>query len=234
MIFRKRVSRAGRRAADPRTVAVLRRSASVLLGYPGTEFYGLLPTVRAALEELPESAARTSLLGFCAHARTEPRLDLGAHYVHMFDMRRRRALHMTFYTDGDTRRRGHALARVKEIYAGCGWGLASGELPDHLAVLLEFTAIGDAGWGEALLLRFQPGLELLRAGLHEHRTPYAGVLDAVCATLPPPGREERAAARRLAELGPPAEDVGWEPYGTPVNLGMPGMGVPAAATGGRR
>ncbi|TDQ52975.1 nitrate reductase molybdenum cofactor assembly chaperone [Actinorugispora endophytica] len=234
MRLRRRASRAEDSGPDPRTRAVLRRAASLLIGYPDARFYEHLPIVRQALADLPESGPRDALLAFCAHAEAEPALDLGAHYVHTFDTRRRRALHMTYYTDGDTRRRGHALARVKEIYAGCGWELDPGELPDHLAVVLEFAAIGDAEWGEALLVRFQPGLELLRAGLHETGTPYADVLDAIGDTLPPPGKEEREAALRLAELGPPAEDVGLDAYGKPVDLGMPGVGAPAATAGGRR
>ncbi len=42
-------------------------------------------------------------------------------------------------------------------------------------------------------------------------SPYAHVVAAVLATLPPPGPRERAAALRLAAEGPPAEDVGLDP-----------------------
>ncbi|WP_017540847.1 MULTISPECIES: nitrate reductase molybdenum cofactor assembly chaperone [Nocardiopsis] len=212
-----------------RDAAVVRRAAALLLDYPDRGMLERLPAVRAAVEELPAGPAREGLAAFCAHASAAGELELGAHYVETFDMRRRRALHLTFYTDGDTRRRGHALARLKEIYAGCGWRPGPQELPDHLCVVLEFASRGDTEWGEALLRRFQPGLELLRAALHRHGTPYAGVLDAVAATLPPPAAAQRSQARRLAEQGPPAEDVGLEPYGaqrTPVDLGMPGVGAP--------
>ncbi|WP_017595806.1 nitrate reductase molybdenum cofactor assembly chaperone [Nocardiopsis potens] len=226
------------RQVRDRDTAVVRRAAALLLDYPDRAFFERLPGIRAAVLELPRGGPRTALDRFCSFAASTPELELAAHYVETFDMRRRRALHMTFYTDGDTRRRGHTLARLKEVYAGCGWRPGPQELPDHLSVLLEFAARGDSEWGRALLVRFQPGLELLRAGLHEHGTPYAEVVDAVAATLPPPAAAQRAEARRLAEQGPPAEDVGLEPYGAaggdgaagaagPVQLGMPAMGAPA-------
>ncbi|MBB6171853.1 nitrate reductase delta subunit [Nocardiopsis mwathae] len=202
--------------------AVLRQAASVLLGYPDSTLRERLPLVRRALAELPPSGAARALDGFCAHAEAAPDLELGAHYVRTFDLRRRRTLHMTFYTDGDTRRRGHALAHVKAVYTGCGWQPDPSELPDHLAVLLEFAARCDAEWGETLLLRFRPGLELLRTALHAHETPYAAVLDAVDATLPATAEAERAAARRLARTGPPTEAVGLSGYGAPTPLDLPG------------
>ncbi|WP_026922612.1 nitrate reductase molybdenum cofactor assembly chaperone [Glycomyces arizonensis] len=218
--------------ADQRAVA--RQAAAVLLCYPDAECRARFDLVRRAAAGLPASCG-APLTRFCEHASSTPELELGEHYVRTFDLKRRRALHMTYYTDGDTRRRGHALARIKEVYRGCGWLVDGAELPDHLAVLLEFAARGDREWGERLLATFRPGIELLRTALRESRTPYADVLDAVAATLPPPGDEALKRAIRLAETGPPSEDVGLEPYGavppsrdSAVALGMP------SRTGGPR
>ncbi|GAA1683991.1 hypothetical protein GCM10009830_34060 [Glycomyces endophyticus] len=196
---------------------VIRQAAAMLLCYPDRAFLDRLPLVRAAVAEQEPGEARESLTAFCAYALQRTELELGGEYVRTFDLKRRRALHLTYYTDGDTRRRGHALARIKEIYGACGWRLDAAELPDHLAVVLEFAARGDREQGERLLVRFQPGIELLRASLEG--SPYAAVLDAVAATLPPPDEARREAAR-LAAAGPPAEDVGLDPYGA-VRLGMP-------------
>lgn len=214
--------------------AVVRQAAAMLLCYPDRRALERLPLVRDAIDGLPAGPARTALAAFCDYAAATPELDQGDHYVRTFDLKRRRALHLTYYTDGDTRRRGHALARVKEIYGSCGWRLDAAELPDHLAVVLEFAARGDREQGERLLRSFQPGIELLRAALHECASPYAHVLDAVAATLPAPDEARREAAR-MATAGPPAEDVGLDPYGTEngtrnrgVQLGMPVM------TGDRR
>jgi nitrate reductase molybdenum cofactor assembly chaperone NarJ/NarW len=206
--------------------AVIRQAAAVLLCYPDRDFFERLPLVRAAVAETGPGEAREALTAFCAYAAGATELELGAAYVRTFDLKRRRALHLTYYTDGDTRRRGHALARIKEIYAACGWRLEPGELPDHLAVVLEFAARGDAVQGLRLLEAFQPAIELLRAALRECGSPHAAVLDAVAATLPP-SDEARREATRMAAAGPPAEDVGLDPFDGKVRLGMP------VATGAR-
>jgi nitrate reductase molybdenum cofactor assembly chaperone NarJ/NarW len=132
-------------------------------------------------------------------------------YVDTFDLRRRVTLHLTYYEHGDTRRRGAALLRLKRLYREAGLEFESGELPDHLAVMLAFAALAPEGFGEVLLAEHLPQIELLRAGLREAASPYAHVLDAVAASLPPLRREQRAVLERLTE-GAPDERVGVEPY----------------------
>ncbi len=212
---------AGREARRTHKRAVIHQSASVLLGYPDQDFFERLPLVARAVAELPKGPARTELLEFCEHAASTPELDLCAHYVDVFDLRRRRALHMTYYTDGDTRRRGHALAEIKRAYAECGWRVQARELPDHLAVMLEFTARGDAELGQELLVNHRAGLDLLFEALGEYGTPYVRVVEAIRHTLPAPRRADAERARRLAEEGPPAEDVGMEPYGARPRVPLP-------------
>ena len=202
---RRTIRRAHRRA-------VTHQAASMLLGYPEGVFFERLPLVVRAVAELPRGKVRSALLEFCEYVTSTPEPELCRHYVDVFDLRRRRSLHMTYYTDGDTRRRGHALTEVKRVYTEAGWTLDVEELPDHLAVILEFAARGDAEAGGKLLTHFRPAIALLGKALHAHGTPYARVVDAVCLTLPQERRGDREAVRSLAEQGPPAEEVGLEPY----------------------
>ncbi|MBR8744233.1 nitrate reductase molybdenum cofactor assembly chaperone [Nocardiopsis sp. MG754419] len=212
---------AGREARRTHVRAVTHQSASVLLGYPDQDFFERLPLVARAVAELPRGSVRSELLEFCEHASSTPELELSAHYVDVFDLRRRRALHMTYYTDGDTRRRGHALAEIKRVYAECGWCVQARELPDHLAVMLEFAARGDADAGHELLVDHRAGLDLLSEALRGHGTPYVRVVEAVRHTLPAPRRADHERVRRLASEGPPAEDVGMEPYGVRPRVPLP-------------
>ncbi|MFL1377887.1 nitrate reductase molybdenum cofactor assembly chaperone [Nocardiopsis protaetiae] len=223
---------AGRPARRAHRRAVTHQAASVLLGYPDQAFFERLPLVARAVAELPRGTVRESLQEFCDHASGTPELELCTHYVDVFDLRRRRSLHMTYYTDGDTRRRGHSLAEIKAVYREAGWEVLPGELPDHLAVLLEFAARGDGVRGGELLLRFRPGLDLLARALEEYGTPYARVVDAVRQTLPPQGAADRAAVDRLVVQGPPAEDVGLEPYGVRNPLPMADTAADAGADTG--
>ncbi|MBO0817696.1 MAG: hypothetical protein J2P30_21410, partial [Actinobacteria bacterium] len=49
--------------------------------------------------------------------------------------------------------------------------------------------------------------------------PYAAVLDAVCAQLPRLGRRDLLRVRAAQQQGPPAEEVGLEPFAPPDYLG---------------
>ena len=56
---------------------------------------------------------------------------------------------------------------------------------------------------------------LIRLSLADRGSPYAALLEAVCATLPGASPSDRAGAMLLAGP-PPAEAVGLEPYGRPL------------------
>jgi nitrate reductase molybdenum cofactor assembly chaperone NarJ/NarW len=178
---------------------------SYLLRYPEDG----LQAARDEVANLRPGKVRTALEQFLdglPDTRT-----LQSAYVDTFDLRRRVTLHLTYYEHGDTRRRGAALLRLKRLYREAGLEFESGELPDHLAVMLAFAALAPEGFGEVLLAEHLPQIELLRAGLREAASPYAHVLDAVAASLPPLRREQRAVLERLTE-GAPDERVGVEPY----------------------
>lgn len=132
-------------------------------------------------------------------------------YVETFDFDRRATLYLTFHSHGDRRQRGLELVRLKRRYADAGFPLGGNELPDFLPVLLEFAALAPED-GERLLNEQRVQVELIRARLHDLDSPYASLLDALVASLPRLKRGQVAAARRLAEDGPPSELVGLEPY----------------------
>ncbi|WP_043630715.1 nitrate reductase molybdenum cofactor assembly chaperone [Nonomuraea candida] len=180
------------------TPAVLWQAAAHLLAYPDERFWRRLPLI--------EEAAAPHFGAFLARAAALGPGELAAHYVETFDLQRRCCLYLTYYTDGDTRRRGESLAALKARYRAAGWELLEDELPDFLPVLLEFAALDPAG--VALLREHRAGLELLRAALAERGSPYADVVGAVCDGLPPATAADRDRAARLAAAGPPAESVG--------------------------
>jgi nitrate reductase delta subunit len=135
--------------------------------------------------------------------------------VATFDLNRRHALHLTYFTHGDTRKRGLALLRIKQTYRRFGYVLDDTELPDHLSVVLEFAATVDADGGTRLLQEHRAGLELLGLALAEAGSPYAAATAAVSATLPPLHGSVHEAVARLAAEGPPGEEVGLDPFVPP-------------------
>lgn len=205
-------------------LAVAWQCASLLLDYPDATLLARRDLLRAATGTLPEPVGRP-LARVIDHLGAAPPEALAAQYVATFDLRRRCCPYLTYYSYGDTRKRGMALLRLKHAYRAAGFRLDERELPDHLAVVLEFAAAAPEP-GHRLLVEHRIGVELLRLALHDAASPYAGVLDAVSATLPPvPGRDRDRIAR-LAADGPPAEEVGLVPFGPPEYLPDP--------TGGRR
>ncbi|HXM57682.1 MAG TPA: nitrate reductase molybdenum cofactor assembly chaperone [Candidatus Dormibacteraeota bacterium] len=193
---------------------------SVLLQYPDEALVEALPAIADAIAALP-SPWRRPLTRFHGHLAATPPVALRQAYVETFDLQRRASLYLTYFTHGDTRRRGMALLALKRRYAAAGLVLAAGELPDYLPLMLEFAALAPSGAGEPVLADHRAGLELLRLALRERGSPYADVLDAVCAGLPSPAREELETVRRLAVEGPPTEQVGLQPFAPPEV--MPGM-----------
>lgn len=222
------------KALATRDAAVAHRIAALLLEYPTPALVGLVPSLRAATAELPAALA-APLTRTLAHVAGAPLTELAAQYVETFDLRRRCSLYLTYYAYGDTRRRGVALVELKQAYRAAGLELADDELPDHLAVLLEFASAPDQAARESgvrLLLAHRAGLELLRLALADGGSPWAGAVEAVCATLPPLDGDERTAVARLAAEGPPGEEVGLDPTLMPAGgpAVVPGL-VPAGAPG---
>ena len=158
------------------------QAAAICLEYPDERLLSALPLLSSV--DLPP------LSRFLDHvARTDLR-DLERDYVETFDLRRRCCLYLTYYTYGDTRKRGMALLRFTAAYRAAGIELVPGELPDHLAVVCEVAARApDAGL--RLLREQRVGVELLREALASQRSPYVDVVDLIRSVLPD-------AARRFA------------------------------------
>ena len=195
--------------------AAVWQAAALVLSYPDERLLADLPVVCRMLDYASPAQA-ASLQRVLEHLTTTPLPEAQAEYVETFDTRRRHNLYLTYFAHGDTRKRGVALLRFKQTYLAAGFDLAADELPDHLCVVLEFAATVDHEQGRALMLDHRAGLELLRMSLAEAGSPWAGAVEAVCATLPALRGDERAAVRRLAAEGPPAEEVGLSPYGGPA------------------
>lgn len=191
---------------------------SLLLDYPDETLLARVPMLRRVVAALP--AAQRDPLDVALD--TLERSDLGAlqrEYVDTFDVTRRCSLHLTYFSHGDTRRRGVALVEFKQAYrkAGVEFDVDS-ELPDHLCVVLEFGAVHDWATAWHLLTAHRVGIEVLRAGLARRGSPWLPALEALRTTLPQLDGDDETALLRLVADGPPQEDVGLEPYAVDPRL----------------
>ncbi len=191
---------------------LLHQVAAWCLDHPTAELLERLPALRAAAGSLPRRQ-RDAVDPLLDHLSTTPLQTLQLEYVEVFDMTKKRALYLSYWTDGDTRRRGEVLAAFKARYRASGWLVDThGELTDYLPMVLEYAAIADPVDGPVLLQQYRASLELLKFALQDAGTPYAGILEAVCLTLPGASPADVAAVHRMAAAGPPQEDVGLDAY----------------------
>ena len=190
---------------------VVYQAASLCLSYPDDDVLAAAPVIAAALRESAPSAA-ASFSPLLTWWRETPTEQVRETYVDTFDMSKRHALYLSYWTDGDTRRRGMVLADLKQRYRDAGLELSgTTELPDFVPLVLEFARLRPDE-GAALMQEYRASLELIRIALAERGSPYADVVAAVCATLPGRSPADRQQAMALAAAGPPTESVGLEPY----------------------
>lgn len=211
---------------------------SLLLDYPDEQLLARLPLLRETAAGLPEEVG-APVGRFLDHAE-EAGLDaLQVAYVDTFDVTRKCALHLTYFLYGDTRNRGVALVRFKQLYRqhGVELGDVDAELPDYLPVVLEFgaTVAPEAAW--KLLNDHRVGLELLNRALERRGSPWLDVVDALRATLPELKGDDEQALLALIAQGPPQEMVGLDddalnaPYAQDPGLDEARFGTPYPPSG---
>ncbi len=171
-----------------------------------------MPDIRGAVADLPD-ATRGPLSAFMDWFAATDLMQVRREYVQTFDMKRKACPYLTYWTHGDTRNRGMAILHFKQAYLDAGFDAGDAELADHLAVVLEFAAIGDQLTGDALLAEHTAAIGLLQSALDSVDSPYALVLAAVTATLPQMTPEIAERMAQIATHGPPVEQVGLEPFG---------------------
>jgi len=241
MLWRR--NRRDRPSVNIRHVADTWQLVSLLLDYPDEQLIERSTMLSEVVADLPEAMAQP-LTRLLDHLASTPLGDLQRDYVETFDLTRRRALHLTYFTHGDTRKRGVALVQFKQAYRKYGVEIGEEELPDHLCVLLEFGALHDLDTAWKLLNDHRVGIELLHRALKRSDSPWGDAVRALRATLPILKGDDEQALAVLITQGPPTEEVGLDssPYSidprlnpkpAPVDLGST-IPVGASAEGMNR
>ena len=187
--------------------AVAHMAASVLLDYPEPQRRQHFAAVAAAVEALPTAVA-DDFRKFLEVASSLSQQELETHFTSIFDQKRKCCPYLSYYSTGDTRKRGMALVSFIEAYRAAGWEVEDGELPDYLPMVLEFSARSDSPIARELLASHRDGIEVLRSALENFGSPYVHVVSAVCRSLPLIDDETRERYLRLVNEGPPTELVG--------------------------
>lgn len=189
--------------------AVIYQVSSVLFRYPSEEIRQTIPELLELAHRIDNPAFVEAVEQIRDWYASAPLEKIAAEYVQEYDLSRRHALHLSYWTEGDTRRRGAALGRFKKMYRDSGMVTdLHGELPDYLPLVLEFAALIDRKSGRAALQAYRPSLELLRLALRDDKLAFHGLVECICATLPGESPEDVQHIQKLAGFGPPTEQVG--------------------------
>lgn len=163
------------------TMQLTLRTLAALLRYPDAELRAHVGELRDALrDERALVASRLIELDRLLDrlAAADP-FQLEADYVDTFDRSRRTALHLFEHVHGDSRDRGPAMVDLAQTYERAGLLLAPGELPDHLAVVLEFASTQPPKQARAFVGEIAHIVRAIFSALLERKSPYASVLAAV-------------------------------------------------------
>lgn len=182
-------------------------AASILLDYPEPARRAQFAEVAAGVAALPIEIA-AEFRAFLSIASSMSQGALEAHFAATFDQKRKCCQYLSYYTTGDTRKRGMALVSFVEAYRAAGWEINEGELADYLPMVLEFSARSLPPIAGELLASHRDGIEVLRAALEAFHSPYTHVVAAVCRSLPAIDEATRERYLKLVNEGPPTEMVG--------------------------
>lgn len=161
----------------PLTLRVLAK----LLGYPDAELRRHLPELRDALQsERALSFSRRAELDVLIDSLAKASaLDAEAAYVELFDRGRGTSLHLFEHVHGDSRDRGPAMIDLVQTYEKAGLLLGPHELPDHLAVALEYASTQPPKAARAFLAEMVHILNAIFSALQQRGSAYASVLGAL-------------------------------------------------------
>ncbi|MDO4916544.1 MAG: nitrate reductase molybdenum cofactor assembly chaperone [Rothia sp. (in: high G+C Gram-positive bacteria)] len=189
--------------------AVIYQVSSVLFRYPSPEIQSMIPELLELARSINNPHFVQAVEAVDTWYTSAPMEQISAEYVQEYDLSRRHSFHLSYWTEGDTRRRGEALGRFKKMYRDSGMVTdLHGELPDYLPLVLEFTALIDPVAGRAAMQAYRPSLELLRLAMRDDHLAFHGLVECICATLPGESPETAQQVQELVGFGPPTEQVG--------------------------
>lgn len=208
------------------------KALAVLLGYPSAEIQALAHTAMAVIDEegLVPAPVRHALRRLAGELAADDLFDLQERYVWLFDRTRSLSLNLYEHVHGESRDRGPAMVALKELYASKGLDLATGELPDHLPVFLEFLSILPDAEAASLLGEAAHVFAAIGERLHKRGSVYRAVFGALTALAAVPADKDALAAMMAEPDDDPTDlaamDKLWAE--TAVTFGPAEVGCPKA------
>jgi len=156
---------------------------SFLLQYPTQQWLNEILTIKLEVDELHDSMSKLYLQSFLHYVETTPFQTLCENYVQTFDYHGIVTLHLTYNVFKDSRQRGEALIKLKQMFQQSNMEITTDELPDYLPLILEFLSVAKDDQMEPILKMHHKSIEKLHEDLASADSDYHFILKAVCEVL---------------------------------------------------
>ena len=123
----------------------------------------------------------SGVLAFIEELKTADLYSVQEEYVATFDRGRSHSLHLFEHIHGESRDRGQAMVNLLAAYEEKGLYIEQAELPDYIPLFLEFLSLCPVDEAVALLGEPIDIMATIAARLHERKSSYAVLFDALVA-----------------------------------------------------
>ncbi|WP_163969796.1 nitrate reductase molybdenum cofactor assembly chaperone [Oceanobacillus halotolerans] len=152
--------------------------ASTFLHYPEKEVLDTLPEVKKEIDKIENPTVNAYLKSFVYYLESTPFDKLCEDYVYTFDFHGIATLNLTYNVFKDSRERGEALVKLRQIFNDTDLEAETDELPDYLPLILEFLSLAEDEYVERLLKLHFNSMKKVDQDLAENDSPYHFLLKA--------------------------------------------------------
>src|SRR5690625_1160399 len=153
--------------------------ASILLQYPTEEWLKGIEEVKQEVAVMEHSLAKMYFNSFLFYVESTPFDEICEKYVYTFDYHGIVTLHLTYHVFKDSRQRGEALVKLRNVFQESNLEVTTDELPDYLPLILEFLSVASEKQMEYVLKLHYKSMEKLHKDLRKEDSEYHFILKAI-------------------------------------------------------
>lgn len=116
---------------------------SRILDYPDERFFHEKSAIDECIQESLSSAIQEEVIKALKPIFSMEMMDLQELYVNTFDYQEKTSLYLTAHEMGDSKKRGAALIKIKNLIIESGFTYNVKQLADYIPMLLEFQVFAD-------------------------------------------------------------------------------------------
>lgn len=155
------------------------KMTAFLLEYPSESLLEELSAMEEEADSFQNKQIRQQFKRFFDYVKSESLHQLCENYVYTFDYHGIVSLHLTYGVFKDSRKRGEALVKLKELYQDEQLMAITDELPDYLPLILEFLSMASDKQSKQLKKLHHQSISKLYKDLKEKDNPYQYLLNNI-------------------------------------------------------